>query len=324
MIAVFLLALLAWAPVAQGADSPSSPAQSPVKPWSYGMSGSQVRALQVRLRHAHVLALFDVTNRFGMKTKAAVAQFQRDNDLPATGKVDQKTWDTLVAQTPVPTQAELANRDIGPWFVSPGQTVYMKEVQHRLRQLGLYHGDVDGELDGATKDAIRAYRTKAGLPASDVMDERTWSRLVKVTYNPSYAQLFGAPPKNTLSQKLDPRCLVGKVICISKEQEELSYVVDGKIKLTRKAQFARTGYESPEGDFKVWYKNWNEISKLFGDRIPMPYSIFYHDNVAVHYSDDFFQDGYGVGSHGCTQLRDYQAAKWLYQHAKVGDRVVVY
>ncbi len=288
------------------------------------MSGTQVRALQVRLRHAHDLALLDVTDRFGMKTQAAVKRFQQDQGLPVTGKVDQATWDALLAKTPAPTKAELANRNVGPWFTSPEQTVYIKEVQHRLRQLGLYHGDIDGNLDKATKHAIRAYRVSENLPPSDVMDERAWSRLVKATYNPSYSQLFDAPPRNTLTQKLDPRCLTGRVICISKEQDRLSYVVDGKIKLTREAQFARKGYESPEGEFKVWYRNWNEVSRLFGQRIPMPYSLFYSDNVAVHYSDDFFRDGYGVGSHGCTQLYDYKAAKWLYQHVRVGDRVIVY
>ena len=41
-------------------------------------------------------------------------------------------------------------------------------------------------------------------------------------------------------------------------------------------------------------------------------------------SQDFADKGYGGGSHGCSQLRDYQVAKWLYEQVKVGDRVVVY
>lgn len=46
--------------------------------------------------------------------------------------------------------------------------------------------------------------------------------------------------------------------------------------------------------------------------------------MAVHFSNDFAENGYNGGSHGCSQLDDYQAAKWLYEQVAVGDRVVVY
>jgi len=70
--------------------------------------------------------------------------------------------------------------------------------------------------------------------------------------------------------------------------------------------------------------NKDTVSSIFGERTPMPYAIFYHGNVAIHFSDDFADNGYASGSHGCSQIRDYQAAKWLYEQVKVGDRVVVY
>jgi lipoprotein-anchoring transpeptidase ErfK/SrfK len=70
--------------------------------------------------------------------------------------------------------------------------------------------------------------------------------------------------------------------------------------------------------------NQDTVSTIFGERTPMPYAIFYDGNVAIHYSDDFAQVGYEGGSHGCSQLRDYQAAKWLFEQVKRGDKVVVY
>lgn len=70
--------------------------------------------------------------------------------------------------------------------------------------------------------------------------------------------------------------------------------------------------------------NKDTVSAIFGERTPMPYAIFYDGNVAIHFSDDFADNGYASGSHGCSQIRDYQAAKWLYEQVKVGDRVVVY
>lgn len=289
-----------------------------------GQSSEQVRELQVRLRHAKVLATYDADGVFGPQTAAAVQAFQRRNELPRTGVVDQATWDQLLAQSHDPTDAEMSNTDIGPWFVNPQQHVWMMELQDRLRQVGVYRERIDGTFDAATRDAIARYRERLGLPASEVVDERVWAQLLRVTHNPSYASLFDAPPASTAEQQLDERCLSGKVVCISKAQKKLSYVVDGDVKFTRPARFSLPQYESPEGEFRVWYKNRDQISRKFGERFPMPYAIFYDGNVAVHFSDDFADNGYDGGSHGCSQLDDYQAAKWLYEQVAVGDRVVVY
>lgn len=290
----------------------------------YPMQAPQVRELQVRLRLAKHLALYDVDERFGMITRAAVLKFQRESGLRATGVVDPKTWSALLQRTPAPTDAELNNTDIGPWFVAPQEPGYMMELQHRLRQVGVYQGAVDGHLNSATRRAIEAWRVRMGLPASDVMDERTWTPLIARTRTPRYADLYNAPPASTLVQELDPRCATGKVVCVSKAQRKMSYVVDGKARFTREARFAGPEWDSPEGDFRVWYMNSDTVSKIFGERTPMPYAVFYDGNVAIHYSQDFADKGYEGGSHGCSQLRDYQVAKWLYEQLKVGDRVVVY
>ena len=290
----------------------------------YRVQSPQVRELQVRLRLAKYLALYDVDDRFGMLTRGAVVQFQRDSALPATGIVDPRTWEALLLRTRAPTPAELNNTDIGPWFAAPEQTGYMMELQHRLGQVGLYQGKADGQFNAATRRAIEAWRVRLGLPASEVMDERTWVPLVRSTRNPRYAELYSAPPASSLVQVLDPRCTAGKVVCVSKAQRKMSYVVDGKVHFTREARFSGPGWDSPEGDFRIWYMNSDTVSKIFGERTPMPYALFYDGNVAIHYSQDFADKGYEGGSHGCSQLRDYQTAKWLYEQVKVGDRVVVY
>ena len=290
----------------------------------YRAQSPQVRELQVRLRLAKYLAAYDVDDRFGMLTQGAVLKFQRDNSLRATGVVNQQTWGALLARSRAPTEAELNNTDIGAWFVAPQEPGYMMELQHRLRQVGLYQAAVDGTFNDATRRAIEAWRTRIGLPASEVIDERAWAPLISRTRNPRYADLFNAPPASTLAQELDPRCATGKVVCVSKNQQKMSYVVDGKVRFTREARFAMPGWEGPDGDFRIWYMNGDTVSKIFGERTPMPYAIFYQGNVAIHYSQDFADKGYEGGSHGCSQLRDYQVAKWLYEQLKVGDRVVVY
>lgn len=290
----------------------------------YRVKSPQVRELQVRLRLAKYLALYDVDDRFGMITREAVLKFQRDNGLSATGIVDQQTWDTLLMHSRAPTEAELNNTDVGAWFAAPEQTAYMMELQHRLGQVGLYQGTVDGTFNATTRQAIEAWRVRIGLPVSEVMDERTWAVLIRHTRNPRYAELFDAPPASTLVQALDPRCATGNVVCVSKNQQKMSYVVDGQVRFTREARFSRPGWDSPEGEFRIWHMDSNTVSKIFGERTPMPYAMFYQGNVAIHYSQDFADRGYEGGSHGCSQLRDYQVAKWLYEQLKVGDRVVVY
>ena len=290
----------------------------------FRVQAPQVRELQVRLRLAKYLALYDVDDRFGMLTREAVVKFQRDNALSATGTVNQQTWDALLVRSRAPTEAELNNTDIGSWFAAPQETGYMMELQHRLRQVGLYQGAVDGTFNATTRRAIEAWRARIGLPVSEVMDERTWVPLIRRTRNPRYAELFDAPPASTLVQELDPRCAAGKVVCVSKNQRKMPYVVDGKVHFTREARFSRPGWDSPEGEFRIWYMNSDTVSKIFGERTPMPYAIFYQGNVAIHYSQDFADKGYEGGSHGCSQLRDYQVAKWLYAQLKIGDRVVVY
>ena len=64
-----------------------------------GQTGSGVKALQQRLVKAEVLAPKYVTSYFGDLTETAVTTFQGANALPATGRVDRTTWDTLVTKT---------------------------------------------------------------------------------------------------------------------------------------------------------------------------------------------------------------------------------
>lgn len=283
-----------------------------------------VRELQIRLRHAKYLAQYDAHDRFDGRTREALRKFQKDQGLPVSGWLDQASWDALRAVSHQPTSAELANTDIGPWFTNPGQVGYLLELQHRLRQAGHYAGPLDGQLSAATRAGILRLRASLGLPASEVVDERTWAQLLGRSRAPRYAQLFDAPPESDSTQILDPRCEQGRVVCISRAQRKMSLVQDGRILFTRAARFARPGWESPEGAYRIWYMNRDTISTIFGERTPMPYAIFYDGNVAIHFSDDFDRIGYEGGSHGCSQLRDYQVAMWLYEQVKVGDKVVVY
>jgi N-acetylmuramoyl-L-alanine amidase len=51
-------------------------------------------------------------------------------------------------------------------------------IQHRLWNLGFYHGALDGQIGPETRDAIAAFQARAGLPATGELDDTTHDRLL--------------------------------------------------------------------------------------------------------------------------------------------------
>ncbi|MFD8015088.1 peptidoglycan-binding protein [Streptomyces sp. NPDC058955] len=90
------------------APTASAPAPSPSAKvlMKDGDESDQVRELQARLRQ---LDYFDraPTGFYGTITAKAVSGFQRKRGLPATGSVDETTWQRLLGMTKKPTADEL-------------------------------------------------------------------------------------------------------------------------------------------------------------------------------------------------------------------------
>ncbi|TDE08963.1 peptidoglycan-binding protein [Jiangella asiatica] len=75
-----------------------------------GDTGDEVRELQARLKQIDWFS-GEVTDTYGDATAAAVEGFQDKRGFPATGEVDQRTWDKIVEMTREPTDDELHNRE---------------------------------------------------------------------------------------------------------------------------------------------------------------------------------------------------------------------
>ncbi len=58
----------------------------------------------------------------------------------------------------------------------------VEDVQRRLRAVG-YELEVDGNYLDRTQEAVRQFRESEGLPAGDIIDERTWSALVDASFS---------------------------------------------------------------------------------------------------------------------------------------------
>ncbi|MFE0426011.1 peptidoglycan-binding protein [Streptomyces sp. NPDC058953] len=198
----------------------------------------------------------------------------------------------------------------------------VRELQARLAQLSWFDERPTGTYGRVTAAAVRGFQDKRGLPATGAVDTVTWDRLLGMTKRPTRDELDGRTAGTKPAAKLDPRCLNGRALCVSKTSRTLSWVVDGKVRSAMDVRFG--GEETPtrEGVFSVFRKERDHISNLYDT--PMPYSLFFSGGQAVHYSADFAAQGYGGASHGCVNVRDRGAIAALFDQVRIGDKVVVH
>ncbi|WP_297739750.1 peptidoglycan-binding protein [uncultured Tessaracoccus sp.] len=315
-------------------EAPSSPSAMPsptptIEPSLYhaGDEGEEIRELQHRLLQLHWFE-GEITGSYGPTTQAAVEGFQAKRQLPVTGTVDATTWKRLVEMTKTPTHDEKHNVvQPGPALMKPGDKGdEVRELQSRLRQIGWYGPTVDGVYGKATVEGVRGFQQKRDIPVTGEVDQRTLDRLRAMTHKPTPDELANKIPKKTEAttggMKLDPRCLSGRAICISKQARQLAWVVDGKVSLTMDVRFGSKRTPTREGAFRVEFKSRHHVSKLYNSK--MPYAMFFSGGQAVHYSSDFRARGYNGASHGCVNVRDEGAVAALFAAVNVGDKVIVY
>lgn len=121
---------------------------------------------------------------------------------------------------------------------------------------------------------------------------------------------------------LDSRCRTGLVICISKTDRQLRLVQDGKVQISLDARFGGESGPTREGTFSIGWRSKDWVSTLYGSK--MPYAMFFSGGQAIHYSSDFAARGYDGNSHGCVNIRSMSGIQYVWNHAPVGTKVVVY
>ena len=293
---------------------------------SPGDSGDKVRELQHRLLQ---IGWFEgqISGSFDDKTKLGVEGFQAKRGLPVLGFVDQATMDNLTSMTRKPTEDEMNNvLKPGPALMAKGDKGdNVKDLQARLKQIGWYGPDVNGEYDDTTVESVKGFQGKRQLPVTGEVDQRTLDRITSMTRKPTQDELNNVKPTQKPANSgmtLDDRCLQGRVLCISKSQRKLSWVIDGQVQMTLSVRFGSDETPTRNGVFSVGWKSRDHVSTLY--HTPMPYAMFFSGGQAVHYSADFAQNGYNGASHGCVNVRDKGAIASLFDQVRVGDKVVVY
>ena len=207
----------------------------------------------------------------------------------------------------------------GPVLLSKGDTgMKVRDLQARLAALAWYFGRGTGTYDAATVEAVRGFQDKRGIPVTGAVDQRTLDRLHAMTGKPSR----DAMGLHNVPGPLDQRCRTGRVLCIDKSSQTLRWLVDGKVMKTVDVRFGSSSTPTRDGVFSVYLKSRDHVSRLYDSA--MPFAMFFSGGQAVHYSSDFAATGYAGASHGCVNVRDYDAVAWLYDQVQVGDKVVVY
>jgi peptidoglycan hydrolase-like protein with peptidoglycan-binding domain len=210
----------------------------------------------------------------------------------------------------------------GPALLAEGdEGEEVRELQARLRQIDWFQADVTGFYGDLTVEAVRGFQAKREIPVTGEVDRRTLDRLHGMTTEPTAAELANQLGSN-VPGALDPRCETGRALCVDKSSDTLRWVVDGQVLKTVDVRFGGASTPTREGTFSVTYKSRDHVSSLYDTS--MPFAMFFSRGQAVHYSPDFASVGYAGASHGCVNVRDYDAVAWLYDQVSVGDKVVVY
>ncbi|WP_371577444.1 L,D-transpeptidase family protein [Streptomyces sp. NBC_01314] len=196
----------------------------------------------------------------------------------------------------------------------------VRELQARLRQIAWLFTGPTGTYDDPTVQAVRGFQGKRGLPRTGKTDSVTWARLRNMTREPGKWDLYAYGGQPAASP--DPRCLTGRVLCISKTSRTLRWMVDGRTLTTVEVRFGSEYTPTREGVFSVYFKSRDHVSTLYDT--PMPYAMFFSGGQAVHYSSDFAARGYYGASHGCVNVRDEAKIAQLFGQVRNGDKVVVY
>lgn len=133
----------------------------------------------------------------------------------------------------------------------------------------------------------------------------------------------GATKVTRTLKGIDKRCLSGRVMCISKKDKKLRWMINGKIIKTLDTRFGAAKTPTRNGSFTVFRKSRDHVSSLFGSK--MPFAMFFSGGQAVHYSSDFARRGYAGASHGCVNIRDLNGIRDLFdKQVRLGDKVIVY
>ena len=140
---------------------------------SVGARGITVAAIQRAVMNAGIYLRGGADGIFGQYTRAAVALFQAQRGLPATGIVDNATAQAMGLLSPGATMTPPVSGTWTPVGIGASGTT-VQAIQRALINAGIpLVGGADGDFGLRTQAAVITYQTQRGLPATGVVDQAT-------------------------------------------------------------------------------------------------------------------------------------------------------
>jgi peptidoglycan hydrolase-like protein with peptidoglycan-binding domain len=149
-------------------ENPRPVAAAPARAAPPALEATNVRALRNRLRQ---LGFYTgpVDGVWGTSTQVALERFQRSRGLEVNGQLTPATANALGVEAAPPVhQAHLAQ---------PLDPAVVRDIQHRLGQLGFYNARADGVMGAGTKRAIEHFQESRGLAVSGDLNPTTIAAL---------------------------------------------------------------------------------------------------------------------------------------------------
>lgn len=168
-----------------------------------GDTSSKVRQMQERLISLGYLS-GKATATFDAPTEAAVIAFQKRNCSYYDGVAGPETLKALYSSSARSTST--VSGVIGVTLRSGDDGDSVRAVQTRLKALGYYKGNVDGDYGSGTTEAVKSFQRAHGLTADGAAGSSTLNMLFgENAKTASAAKVTNRPSTNTPRPKITPR-----------------------------------------------------------------------------------------------------------------------
>ena len=320
----------------------------------YGSEGEDVKELQTRLI---LLGYYTgkVSGNYLEGTRNGIREFQKNNDLEATGVADPLTQEMLFSSyavgkhdvaEPTPTPYSdlswyLVNDNESGAPMPPEPVLFTKELrkdskgddvkklQERMQQLGYFDGPISGYYRELTIAAVKKIQTQNGMKATGRTDEVTWNLIfndpgIVMPDQTPKPQPTPVPP--TFAITVDVK---NQIVSVYSRDEEGNYTVPVKQML---CSTGKKGTPSPVGDWVLngrkarwcYFPKWGDYARYWtriNSKVAFHSPIYYATDVKAMKTASYKMLGQRA-SHGCIRL-SVPDAKWIYDNVGAGTVVTI-
>jgi len=185
--------------------------------------------------------------------------------------------------------------------VSPYQIQHVRELQYRLKWVGLFPGTPTGYYGTVTRDAVKAFQARRHIVVSGMATTLTWRLLLQRTVRHPLA--VPAVCKRG-----------GWHACYDRSMHQVTLWFRGTMRNTWLVRGGGYTTQTRLGTHRAYYRDIDHVSGLYGS--PMPYSQFFDGGEALHGSR-LMMSPFVDHSHGCVNMYVEDARQlWNLTHDK--------